>query len=381
MSFNYVNFKELNNKYLLNKLKIKYINYDNNYFKNYHNKKYFKVSKIRNRTVLTEYGLLTYPRRIYKDKYNGNIFVPTDIYFGIKPYSRIINEIKNIIINKIDQKKSYKNIQDEFNIYISKTTISNIFKNIKIKEILPPEKIKIKNNEFIYINVDDCFVSVWNKNNKKELQKIRSISYNTGRKIISKNRYKLINKKYNFMFNYKFDPKEDYYIDNPTVDSTWKGLIKYYDFNNPKFVVAGDGASWIRTLAKYLGAYYVFDKYHALNYLWKAYKPNIGNSRKIILNKEKYNNYKIAKNYFINGQYNKIIEFLIKTKVNKETLSIFKNNKQGIINQSANWNIGCSAESDIFHLIKSQTKGAKTYNYKTLNNMLIAKANYFNNRI
>ncbi len=51
----------------------------------------------------------------------------------------------------------------------------------------------------------------------KILQKIRSISYNTGKKMISKNRYKLINKKYNFMFNYKSNPKEDYFIDNPTV--------------------------------------------------------------------------------------------------------------------------------------------------------------------
>lgn len=102
---------------------------------------------------------------------------------------------------------------------------------------------------------------------------------------------------------------------------------------------------------------------------------------KIILNKEKYNNYKIAKNYFINGQYDELIEFLIKTKVNKENLQIFKRNKEGIINQNAKWNIGCSAESDIFHLVKSQTKGAKTYNYKTLNNMLNARANYFNNRI
>lgn len=221
---------------------------------------------------------------------------------------------------------------------------------------------------------------VWNKNNKKELQKIRSISYNTGKKQISKNRNKLLNKKYNFIYNYKFDSREDYYIDNPTVDLTWKGLIKYYDFYNPKFVVCGDGAGWIRTLAKYLGAYYVFDKYHALQYLWKAYKPNSG-KRKLIIKKEKLKDYKIAKNYFVNGQYNELIEFLIKTKVNKDTLSIFTRNKQGVINQTAKWNIGCSAESDIYHLIKSQTKGAKIYNYKTLNNMLIARSNYLNNRI
>ncbi|WP_425380901.1 Mbov_0401 family ICE element transposase-like protein [Spiroplasma endosymbiont of Polydrusus pterygomalis] len=378
--FNYKN----NLEYEINKIITNHVNkiHDfNEYFFQTRDKNRYKVAKKCNRSIIFEFGKMIFNHRVYWDKLNKEYYYPVYEEFNINKRAKIINWLKEEIISYLGKKKNYQDIQDILKYtYVSKVTISKIHKNIKIKEILPQEKIKVKDNEYIYINVDDCFVPVWNKNKKRELQKIRSISYNTGKKQISKNRNKLLNKKYNFMFNYKFNLKEDYYIDNSTVESTWKGLIKYYDFYNPKFVVAGDGASWIRTLSKYLGAYYIFDKYHALKYLWNEYSPN-NLGRKLTLNKEKYNNYKIAKNYFCNGQYNELIEFLTKTKVNKKTLNIFKNNKQGIINQSASWNIGCSAESDIFHLVKSQTKGAKTYNYKTLNNMLISRVNYLNNRI
>ncbi len=377
------NFKEFQ-KYEINNILTKYINkiyeYDEYFFKN-RNKNQYKVTSKINRTVNTPNGIGTFKQRVYWDKINKKYYYPIYEEFNINKRAKIINWLKEEILSYLGKKKHYQDIQDILKYtYVSKVTISKIHKNIKIEEILPQEKNKIKDNEFIYINVDDCFVPVWNKNKKRELQKIRSISYNTGKKQIGKNRNKLLNKKYNFMFNYKFNPKEDYYIDNPTVDFTWNGLKKYFEFENAKLVVSGDGATWIRNLAKYLGAYYVFDKYHAIAYLKKAYNLEI-KWRKIISNIEKINNYKISLNYFCNGQYNELIEFLIKTKVNKEILKIFKNNKQGIINQSATWNIGCSAESDIYHLVKSQTKGAKTYNYKTLNNMLIAKVNYFNNRI
>lgn len=380
MSYNFKKLKLINNERLKKDLIDEIIKWDNNYFKTYDKTKY-KVIKKRKRMAITEFGIISFSRRIYKNKLTNKCIAFTDLEFGLEYKKRIINDLKINIINNLGKGKRYIDIKDIFpNTYISIVTIAKILKNYNLEyKEQKLNKIKIKDNEYIYINVDDGFVPVWNINNKRELQKVRSISYNTGKKQISKNRNKLLNKKYNFIMNYKFNSQEDYYIDNPTVESTWNGLKKYYDFYNPTFVVCGDGASWIRTLAKYLGAYYVFDKYHAILYLKKAYNLEI-KWKKIISNFEKINNYKIAVNYFCNGKYNELIEFLIKTKVNKETLSIFKNNKEGIINQTAKWNIGCSAESDIYHLIKSQTK-SKIYNYKTLHNILIARSNYLNNRI
>lgn len=375
--FNYKN----NLEYEINRIITNHVNkihaFDEYFFQN-RDKDRYKVAKKCNRSIIFEFGKMIFNQRVYWDKLKKKYYYPVYEEFNIEKRAKIISWLKEEIISYIGRKKHYQDIQDILKFtYVSKVTISKIHKNAKVQEKLPEQKFKVKNSEFIYINADDCYVPVWNKNHKREMQKIRSISYNTGKKQIGKNRNKLSNKIYTFMGDYKYSPKEDYLQANPTVDFTWNGLKKYFEFENSKLVVSGDGATWIYNLAKYLGAYYVLDKYHAFYYLWTAYKPD---KRKNKVNPENLKNFLKAWKYFCNGQYDELIAFLIETKVNKETLRIFENNKEGIINQPASWNIGCSAESDIQHLVKSQTKGAKIYAYPTLINMLMARANYLNSR-
>ncbi|WP_338959325.1 hypothetical protein [Spiroplasma endosymbiont of Tiphia femorata] len=152
-----------------------------------------------------------------------------------------------------------------------------------------------------------------------------------------------------------------------------------WEYNNYNLVVAGDGALWIRAMASWLGCYYILDKYHAFSYLWKSFVNVRGKHQKKALDWTKYLDVTTT---FSNGNYNGLITILENNhnKVTKKTYNYFKNNEQGIINQNADWNIGCSAESDVYHFLKSLTNGAKIYNYQTLNNMLIAKANYLNYR-
>ncbi|WP_375315737.1 hypothetical protein [Spiroplasma endosymbiont of Tipula paludosa] len=60
----------------------------------------------------------------------------------------------------------------------------------------------------------------------------------------------------------------------------------------------------------------------------------------------------------------------IKTNLRRAS-NYFSNNKHGIHNQNLEWNIGCSIESDVSHLVKQQLGyGAKIYNHKNLNNLL-----------
>ncbi|WP_375316803.1 Mbov_0401 family ICE element transposase-like protein [Spiroplasma endosymbiont of Virgichneumon dumeticola] len=354
---------EINNS--ITKFVKKVENWDEYFFQT-RDKDRYKVAKKCNRTINIEIGFATFNRRVYWDKIEKRYRYFTDEEFNIEKRARIIKDLKQEIASYLGRKKHYQDIQDILKYtYVSKVTISKIYKNAKIEEKLPEQKFKVKNNEFIYINADDCFVPVWNKNNKREMQKIRSISYNTGKKQIGKNRNKLLYKIYTFMGDYKYSNKEYYLQANPTVDFTWNGLKKYFEFETAKLVVSGDGAKWIYNLAKYLGAYYVFDKYHAFYFLWTAYKPD---KRKNKVNPENLKNFLIAWKYFCKGQYDELIAFLIETNINKDTLKTFVNNKEGIINQPASWNIGCSAESDIQHLVKSQTKGAKIYAYPTLLN-------------
>ncbi|WP_338975501.1 hypothetical protein [Spiroplasma endosymbiont of Monopis laevigella] len=58
----------------------------------------------------------------------------------------------------------------------------------------------------------------------------------------------------------------------------------------------------------------------------------------------------------------------------------FKNNKQGIENQSAKWNIGCYTETNIWHVLKEML-GNRTYNILIYIKMVISKCNKINTEI
>lgn len=83
MSYNFKQLKLINNELLKKKLIADIIEWDNNYFKNYNKLKY-KLIKKRNRTVNTEFGLITYSRRIYKNKITNKYISFTDLEFGIE---------------------------------------------------------------------------------------------------------------------------------------------------------------------------------------------------------------------------------------------------------------------------------------------------------
>ncbi|WP_174480737.1 hypothetical protein [Spiroplasma endosymbiont of Danaus chrysippus] len=228
---------------------------------------------------------MIFNQRVYWDKLKKKYYYPVYEEFNIEKRAKIISWLKEEIISYIGRKKHYQDIQDILKFtYVSKVTISKIHKNAKVQEKLPEQKFKVKNSEFIYINADDCYFPVWNKNQHPEFR------------------------------------------------------------------------------------------------FWNSIKNKLKIKRKNKVNPENLKNFLKAWKYFCNGQYDELIAFLIETKVNKDTLKIFVNNKEGIINQPAIWNIGCSAESDIQHLVKSQTKGAKIYAYPTLINMLMATANYLNSK-
>lgn len=58
--------------------------------------------------------------------------------------------------------------------------------------------------------------------------------------------------------------------------------------------------------------------------------------------------------------YEEFIKFLKTNNVFKTTISLFRSNKDSIINQNKSWNISVSAEFDIFHFVKSlKVNGSK----------------------
>ncbi|WP_342217779.1 Mbov_0401 family ICE element transposase-like protein [Spiroplasma endosymbiont of Amphimallon solstitiale] len=360
--------------------------FDEYFFQN-RDKNQYKVAWTCNRTVNTPIGIGTFRQRVYWDKINKKHYYPIYEEFGIKKRARITNDLyfdilDNLIENLIS-KKGYFNIQSEFKYTsFSKNLISRIFKNAKIEKWIPEQKHKVLDNQKLNICADDAFVTCWDENGLKKQYCCRLLTFNLGREEIYSYRNKLQKKITSFMlFKVNHGPKQD-----ELYNFTTQTIFNYYDiklnilgvqweYHNYNLVVAGDGALWIKAMASWLGCYYILDKYHAYSYLWKSFVGVRGKKKE----SHDWTKYIDGATTFSSGDCNQLLSFL-KPNVNEKTYNYFKNNAHGIVNQNAIWNIGCSAESDVYHFLKSLTNGAKIYNYQTLNNMLIAKANYLNAR-
>ena len=162
-----------------------------------------------------------------------------------------------------------------------------------------------------------------------------------------------------------------------------------YDLTNKKLILMGDGANWIKILAKNLNAHYVLDKFHLVKkvksiFTFREYV--ITNNLKEIRNiKEELYNDLIT---FINaGDVTNFVEHL-KALILKETLNTHKwltpkikhikslikyacNNQEGIEAYKKDFYIGCQTEAQISHTIKSlKAYSAKAYSKLTFSNML-----------
>lgn len=360
--------------------------FDEYFFLN-RDKNQYKVAWTCNRTVNTPIGMDTFRQRVYWDTINKKTYYPIYEEFGIKKRARITNDLyfdilDNLIENLIS-KKGYFNIQSEFKYTsFSKNLISRIFKEAKISKWIPEEKFKVLDNQKLNICADDAFVTCWDENGLKQQYCCRILTFNQGKKEIYSYRNKLQNKITAFLLfksGNGLNQHELYQFTTQTIlnhyDIKLNILGVQWEYHNYNLVVAGDGALWIKAMATWLGCYYILDKYHAYSYLWKSFVGVKGKKKE----SHDWTKYIDGTTTFASGDCNQLLDFL-KLNVNTKTYNYFKNNAHGIVNQNASWNIGCSAESDVYHFLKSLTNGAKIYNYQTLNNMLIAKANYLNAR-
>ncbi|WP_342278097.1 hypothetical protein [Spiroplasma endosymbiont of Nephrotoma flavescens] len=249
--------------------------------------------------------------------------------------------------------KRYRDVLDALNhCYISKASISNILNKYDIAEYFQlteqetKTRIDVKNND-LYIQLDETFLATLD-NKVKQDQRIRLATFHTGHK--EKNyknaRRELENKRGHFLM-LKIGKRIN------TID--YRDLL-------------------IREIANSFGnVRYILDGYHTIKKLKQAAFNIIFENRKVTLNSwiELYkngNHQELIKN--IRNVAKNELNKDIKTNLRRAS-NYFSNNKHGIHNQNLEWNIGCSIESDVSHLVKQQLGyGAKIYNHKNLNNLL-----------
>ncbi|WP_348736864.1 Mbov_0401 family ICE element transposase-like protein [Spiroplasma endosymbiont of Ammophila pubescens] len=399
------NYKENKRIETNNETKNFLIERDNEIFKLYQQGKilqgYKVVSKIP-KTIRTEDGDIPLKRRRYvkydeeKNEYINRY--PLDEELGLKKYQRNEQNLINKITSFMGDGKRYKDILDTVeNANISERTISNIFKNADLEETdyisnKNNNKIKIPNN-VLYIQIDGAFKPMW-ENKKRVENKIFASTMHVGvdEEKSTKNRKKMKKKKGIFqMMNKNHKNKNDKSNIDNFIDKIFKSMDTYDINENTKILILSDGEKQIKKIYKAIKAKYKnntvsysLDRFH----LVKRFKELFPNRKKNQIHRLKY---KLAKIYFFTGNYEALLDFLMchlpyvidnKKKILLETIELIKNNKEGIENQTLEYNIGCHMEGDISHYIKAvKGRGAKIYCKETFINMLISSMLRLNNQI
>ncbi|WP_458257904.1 hypothetical protein [Spiroplasma endosymbiont of Dactylopius coccus] len=236
-----------------------------------------------------------------------------------------------------------------------------MFKNYqKKRQILPTDYIYIQSDES-YNNLID------NKQKRKFRHRTVSISLGFDLNKSTDNRHVLENK-YIFVISTRKGQRI-------TKKEFGKSIITNLDnifigYTNENLKLTGDGATYLKSTANYLKIDYAVDKWHPLQKLKQVFIVGKGKRTKENNKKLNYAYYEL----FLNGCYYKLLDYLKENNADEKIYEYFKNNKEGIRNQNAIWNIGCSAESDVYHLIKSiSNNNAKIYSKEAFFNLLKLK--------
>ncbi|WP_338961714.1 MULTISPECIES: Mbov_0401 family ICE element transposase-like protein [unclassified Spiroplasma] len=329
-------------------------------------RKYIPV-KIKERTRNTINGLVTYKCRDYK-YYDEQLkkwvrVCLLDEELELPKYKRTCQDIKNNVIEHFADGKRYVDIlhtmkQTKF----STTSISRLFQEYQVNKLNVP-KIKLEPNQFIYISIDDGHRKFWKFKRNSGKYSMRLVLFCTDNV-----NHKLVNKRADVIIR---PTKTAIGVKKTAEFIKEQGNRFFENFDQTKIIICGDSAGWIKDVADYLGAQFVLDKFHLVKKLYVGI---------IAGNKGKYwNEYNTCRNFIENGQYAELIKYMNEILKNHKKLKkqYFKNNKQGIENQGAKWNIGCFTEGNIWHILKEML-GNRTYNINIYIKMVIFKCNQIN---
>ncbi len=366
--FDYNQHKINYDKQMLLDYQNKILKYDDYWFKNKYDKNKYKVTKRRKHLIKNEFGISYLSLRTYKNKLTNEIITPTRTYIDIDKYKNYTNSVNKLIIMNADLNNiTYPIIKHNLKIDISLSTICRRLKKTTIfVQELPQEKRKILPTDYIYIQTDESYNNLID-NKKKWKYRHRTVSISLGFDLNkSTNNRHVLENKYIFVISTKKGQRITKKEFGKAIITTLDNI--FIDYSNKNLKLSGDGANYIKSTANYLKIDYVVDKWHPLQKLKQVF---------IVGQRTKENNKKLNYAYyelFLNGNYYKLLDYLKKNNADEKIYEYFKNNKQGIINQSASWNIGCSAESDVYHLIKSiSNNNAKIYTKEVFFNLLKLK--------
>ncbi|UWD34476.1 Mbov_0401 family ICE element transposase-like protein [Mesomycoplasma molare] len=343
----------------------------------------------------TEYGIIQITKIRYKQILKNNRF--KYVYFDnkfdtVSKFKSICSNFKNKIFELVASGSDYRSIVKMFpKNTISIGTISGIInkkndQNSKINNIE-----SIDNGDYIYIEIDDSYSSIKWKNHKKVKTTNRLIVMHLG---LDSNK-KMIKK--TIVLEQKITGKS--MLKTSEILTKIRRIIaNVYGDKKRKIVVYGDGANFIKVIAKELKAKYILDRFHVL----KAIKNLVGFKSNRGLNFQLFNWYK-SKNG--TNLWLKIYDLICKNKY-KQAIKLLKNifnyiqeklglwmpdskkweyfrfldyiqnNTFGLVNYDKDFDIGSHTETLIRQITKSKfTKKSSVFGIYSFRNLLSFRLN------
>ena len=294
------------------------------------------------KTLITKFGEVNYQRTYYKNKKDGSYDYLSDRMVGIESYERMdLSYEAELIKESMDNSYHKSGIKVSKNTQVSKQTVLNSIRKLGNVENKDAEiKLKKKEVKVIYIEADEDHVAMQDGKNKE----IKLIYVHEGKKIKSKDRYELINKRY---FTGSLKDTEDLWLEVADY------LEEAYDLEKvEKIYLSGDGARWIKEGLNWIkGSEYVLDYFHLSKYVRKAtahmhqtFEPLWG-----YINRHQKDYVKQLLNFIIEET-----ESETKKEAVKDCKRYILNNWEGIKRRYEEEYIGCSAEGHISHILSSR---------------------------
>ncbi|MDC8917015.1 hypothetical protein PR256_01510 [Metamycoplasma hyosynoviae] len=355
-----------NSIYTLSQFFIEGINkHDNDFFNsNKRKQENWKVKDFITRKVVLPTAITKVKIRRYFRYTNGKIeyYNILQSLFNLK-FKNIVYDTEMLIKNDILNNSSCRMTAKKYNISKSMTQVifARNFENIKYQDNFCNYKNCIENKN-IYIAADDTFFKI--KSNKNTYKKIKARIFN----FFTLNSNKKPENKNHLIFlieENKMCKKDDYLSKINNV------LENYYNSNN-NIIFTGDGAAWIKQLAKKLDANYILCKYHLNAKYNTIFNNSIATKRalKEIKDTISVDLKQLIKKSLMEENYHFIVDFAIsnwnaispffdenKQKLLWEFINYIKNNLEGLaISKNDPMYYGNICESYVSHLIKSQIK-------------------------